>query len=101
MADKAVQRCGIRERAENRLAGACDNRSGVGGEPDRGESRSGARACLGEGLLPHPTLTTVAQGKFLGIVEHRMLDEPSNIFVIRLGHIASRGVKPGGASNLR
>ena len=95
MADKAAPEVRIREGPENRLARACDNRGRVGGEPDRGEGRSGTRACLGKRLLPHPTLATIAQGKFLGIVKHRMLDKPSNILVIRLGHIAIERVKVG------
>ena len=77
---------GIAQRREDAFPFARDDGGGIGGEPDRGQGRRGARAGLGIGIAPEPALAGIAAGKLAGIGEHRLAEEPLDILRIRFIH---------------
>ena len=96
----------VAQAAQHRLARPGDVRGRVGGEPDRGQRRGGARLRIGVGVLPELPLARIAPRRQLCLAEHGALHQPADIGVAgggsrcrcRRRHRGGRG-GPGGSGS--
>ncbi|RMU65602.1 hypothetical protein ALP25_05510 [Pseudomonas syringae pv. syringae] len=76
----------ITQRFEHRAAFAGDDGGRVGGKPDRGDSGGVSGTCKGERTLPEPALPRIGLGALSCGVQHRLLDQPFHVLLVRYRH---------------
>jgi hypothetical protein len=76
----------IAQRFQHRTAFASHDRRRIGGEPHRSNRRSVPRPGQRIGPLPESALATIEFGALFCGVEHRLLNQPFHVLLVRGGH---------------
>ena len=73
---------GVGQRAEEGLSRTGDERERVGGEPDRRGLDRVLGVRVGVGVLPHAPLTGEVARDQLGVLQHRLAQQPADVDVV-------------------